>query len=76
MAAPLIIFGTEGPDSKLAIDDINIDAKDTTSNANCDWMLSDNRHDGEVEALASEPTSTRRQRELLEDRISKSEDGY
>ncbi|ESZ97970.1 putative dynamin GTPase [Sclerotinia borealis F-4128] len=32
--------------------------------------------DGEVEAIASEPTSTRTQREFLEDRISKLEDGY
>lgn len=32
--------------------------------------------DIEVEAIASESTSTRRQREFLEDRISKLEDGY
>ncbi|KAF7879541.1 hypothetical protein EAF04_000736 [Stromatinia cepivora] len=32
--------------------------------------------DVEVEAIASEPTSAKRQREFLEDRISKLEDGY
>lgn len=32
--------------------------------------------DGEVEAIASEPASTRRQREFLEDRISKLEEGH
>ncbi|PQE28022.1 hypothetical protein CJF32_00005775 [Rutstroemia sp. NJR-2017a WRK4] len=32
--------------------------------------------DAEVEAIASEPTSAKRQREFLEDRISKLEDGY
>ena len=32
--------------------------------------------DAEVEAIASEPLSAKRQREFLEDRIKKLQDGY
>lgn len=39
-------------------------------------MVVNSLSDVEVGAIASEPASTRRQREFLEDRIDKLEDGY
>lgn len=39
-------------------------------------MVVNSLSDVEVEAIASEPTSAKEQREFWEDRISKLEDGY